>query len=580
MHCVVDIEANGLLPEATRIWCVVAKDIVTDRVYKFYERNLSEAKTFLDGCEEVIMHNGLCYDIPLLAKLWDYHFKGTVTDTLIMSRLYNPKRYLPRNCPNKKAGPHSIEAWGYRVGRGKPEHNDWSRLARQEQAGWLVDVKYLRKSIKLLDHWIRKIDEAVVPMLPMKLEVDETKVGGIHKHVQKPFLKNGYYNKSVVNWIESSELPKCIRAVSGPFTRVHYRKVNINSNAEIKEYLLDIGWVPDQWNTNDEGERTSPKLSKDEEFFGIQSSLGRLIAKRVQARSRRSILEGFLNRLRPDGRLPSRVTNLAVTGRATHAGIVNVPGEQSFFGKQMRRCFIASPGKVLVGTDSDACQIRMLAGRMQDPQYIDTIVNGDSKKGTDMHSINQRAANLPTRAAAKTFFYGFLFGAGDAKVGRIVNGTAQDGRRLKNQFIQGLPALGKLLDKLTKEWKSHAKCKMGKYGYEYYNGWVKGLDGRPIFIPSQHQILVYVLQSDEAIMMAAAYVMFHKTCLKEGFVWGRDYQTLCWYHDEWTVECKPQIAKRIGRLAEESIAKAGKFYNIMCPHIGQAKIGNDWFEIH
>lgn len=161
------------------------------------------------------------------------------------------------------------------------------------------------------------------------------------------------------------------------------------------------------------------------------------MAKRVQCRHRKSTIEGLMKLVRPDGRIPSVVKTLADTSRAIHAGIVNIPQAKSFFGKQMRKIFICRDGWVLVGTDSDADQIRKLAGRMNDPAYTETVVNGDKDKGTDIHTVNQRAAQLPSRDDAKTFFYGFLFGAGDAKVGKIDKARQKMVGDLKVNFSKG-----------------------------------------------------------------------------------------------------------------------------------------------
>src|SRR5690606_28681485 len=121
--------------------------------------------------------------------------------------------------------------------------------------------------------------------------------------------------------------------------------------------------------------------------------------------------------------------------------------------------------------------------------------------------VNQRAAGLSTRAQAKTFIYSLLFGGGDAKVGKVVGGTAKEGKALKEKIFASLPALKRLLDDLTKEWRSHAQQRFNpKFNrMEYHKGWIRGLDGRPVHIASEHQVLVYALQSDEAIMMSAAY---------------------------------------------------------------------------
>jgi len=134
--CIGDLEANGLLPEATQIHCAVFKDIQTGDLHKFSPDNLAGLIPFLDTVDVLIMHNGIGYDWPLLEKLYGYKYKGQKVDTLIMSRLLNPKRLVPFNCPNKKVGPHSVEAWGWRVGRGKPEHNDWSQYSPEMLHHW------------------------------------------------------------------------------------------------------------------------------------------------------------------------------------------------------------------------------------------------------------------------------------------------------------------------------------------------------------------------------------------------------------------------------------------------------------
>jgi DNA polymerase I-like protein with 3'-5' exonuclease and polymerase domains len=342
-----------------------------------------------------------------------------------------------------------------------------------------------------------------------------------------------------------------------------------------------LGWEPKEWNTNDEGERTSPKLSKDDPFIGINGALGRLVAKRVQCRQRKGIIEGLLEIVRPDGAIASSVANLAETGRATHRGIVNIPGAKSFYGKQMRQTFVARASKVLVGTDSDSCQLRMLAARMGDAAYTDAILNGKKENGTDLHSVNMRAAGLPNRDDAKTFFYGILFGAGDAKTGKIVKGSAEKGKALKAKFFSGLPALGRLIDSLTEEWRRNAKKRFNpKFNrMEYYDGWVEGLDGRPIYIASEHAILVYVLQSDEAIMMTKAYNLLWER-LSAKYEFPRQFGVVAWVHDEYTIECDEDIAEDVKAISEQCIVDAAKFYNIACPHVGDGKIGRNWWDIH
>lgn len=460
--CIGDLEADGLLDTATTIWCGVFKDINTNEVFKFSpiedDKYLRKMCAFLDTVDVLIMHNGISYDWPLLNKLLGYEYKGRKVDTLIMSRLHQPNR-LPPFGYTGKGGPNSVEAWGYRLGRWKPEHEDWSQFSvemlhrcyedveiqhliykellkekeelggrwkeaylmsfklfeiiqKQEEYGWYVDQDHLHKAIHMLQHWMDRIDKVLLTRLPQVVEVYESKVKGEYNYVRKPFLKSGQPNRFVVEYWGDD-----VSHVGGPHSRIGFRRVLLDKDAEVKEFLLKSGWIPREWNTNDNGERTSPKMNKDDPFEGVESSMGRLIAKRVQCKQRRAILQGWQERLRSDGRLPSRVTGLAATGRAKHSEIVNVPNVNSFFGKWMRKVFSSPEGRILVGCDAAGCQDRMLAQRAKNEEFTNMLLYGDKDKGTDGHSLAMKGVNralerhgLPfiNRGKAKNFNFGLI----------------------------------------------------------------------------------------------------------------------------------------------------------------------------
>lgn len=624
--CFGDLEANGLLDTATKVHCGVFKEKGTGFVRKFIPTEIHSMLRYMDTIDVLIIHNGTGYDFPLLKKLHGYEFKGKKVDTLVMSRLLDPKRVLPPNCPNRSAGPHSIEAWGWRVGRGKPEHDDWENfspemlhrcsedveilalvyeellkeagngkwrdaflltfelfenLQKQEEYGWLVDREHMEACIHQLTRWIALIDRAVDPYLPMVVEVEETKKNGEYNFIRKPFLKSGAHSQAVCDWYADTGLLPDVHPVCGCFSRISFRRTDLNSNQETKEFLLEQGWEPLEWNENDKGERTSPKLSKDDPFEGINGKLGKLVARRVQCRHRRSTIEGLLELIRDDGKIGSAVNTLAVTGRATHRNIVNIPKAGSFYGKSMRRIFTSRARFVLVGTDSDGCQLRMLAGRMNNPVYTEALINGDKKLGTDNHSLTARIGELESRDIAKNVMYCLLFGGGDAKLAKTAKKPPGTGPILRDKLYRGLEGLGELMEKLTKEWRLTARQRYNpKFNrMEYFDGTITGLDGRPIRVPFEHQLLVYLLQSDEAIMMTKAYNKLWAD-LNSKYVFGEDFGVVCWYHDEYTIECREEIAEDVRAISEEAIAWAGRFYNIPCPHLGQGKIGKNWYSIH
>ena len=634
-----DLEANGFLDIATKVHCGVF--LSTDRKDRvtFVPDQIKEMLEFMDSCDELIFHNGTGYDFPLLEKLYDYTYKGKKTDTMVMSKLYKPNRYVPPNVPRGlRNKPHSLGTWGYRVGRGKLEHDDWenyspemlhrcsedteitlltleelekekaqynwsfatdlsnrlfSILGKQEAYGWLLDQEWAWKSLKTLDRWRRWIETVLANQLPMITICEENQVGDKPlSYVKKPFNKDGTYSVNMEKWFlnTSSNSYEQIdrmfaREIGNAFSRVSFRRVDPNKRIESIDYLLSVGWIPDEYNYDDANNRTSPKLSKNDSFTGVEGRVGKLMAKLMQVKSRRSYIAGYLLRVRTDGRMSSRVTGLAETGRAKHANIVNVPNAEAFFGKWMRKIFTCSDGKVLIGTDSAGCQNRMLAARVGDPTFTSTLIHGKKEDKTSIHFINQKAvASVGYEVKygmMKNLNYAFMFGASDNKLGTMIGGNKDDGARIRGAFLSVSTGFEDLITSLLQEWRVNAKVRKNPWGKdEWYNGWITGLDGRPIFIDSEHKLLVYLLQSDEAIMMSFAYVLLYDWLEAEGFVWGEDWAYVNWNHDEYTLEVKPEHVKRISYLSEQAITKAGEYFHIACPHEGESKVGDNWYKIH
>lgn len=619
-----DLEADGLLDQASKVWCGVFKHSESNELKKFRPHEIPQMLEWLKTDPHLIGHNCIGFDLPLLKKLYGYEHQGGVTDTLIISRLHKPNRQSPPHCPNKKA-PHSIEAWGYRVGRPKPEHEDWSEFSEemlhrcsedveilqrvhdflkkegdgyewewayrlthqlfkilhmQEEYGWRVDMDQINHNLALLGKWRDKIRRVLDNHLPWICEKEEKKDGDEWTYVKKPFVKSGDYSCLVKKWLDE----KGEHNIRGPFCRVNFRKISLDKPEEKKGYLLDQGWIPREWNTDAKGKKTSPKLTKDDPFEGIKGRIGKLIVKYEQAKHREATINGWIKLIRPDGRLPSIVNGLTTTGRAKHSVIVNVPGGDSFFGKQMRKIFSCSPGKILIGCDAAGCQNRMLAARVGDPAFTKTLLEGKKEDKTSIHFVNQRAfaerGYEVSYNMCKNLNYGTLFGASNAKLGRMIGGTGEDGEKIREAILGVAPGFKGLVESLTEEWKRNAIVKRQWGKPHYSDGWIRGLDGRPIFIESEHQILVYMLQSDEAIMMSAAYCFLYKWLIDKGYVWKDDWAYVNWNHDEYTIECEEEYALEVSTLAEQAIVKAGRLYNIACDQEGDAKIGKNWWEVH
>lgn len=118
--------------------------------------------------------------------------------------------------------------------------------------------------------------------------------------------------------------------IKGPFTRIEFQDINLNSSQQVKDYLLSVGWIPTQYNINKETrEPTSPKLTEDS-FGSIKDDTGILLARRAVLVHRRRQIEnykdpenkGLLAYVRDDGRIPAAgITCATPTGRTAHRTI-------------------------------------------------------------------------------------------------------------------------------------------------------------------------------------------------------------------------------------------------------------------
>jgi DNA polymerase-1 len=134
LRVICDVEANGLVP--TKIHLIICKDIDNDTVRTFKGSNLGQFVPFVHDVDLWVGHNFLGYDLPALNRLMGVDIPvSRCVDTLVLSRLFEGL------LTGKK--PHSIEAWGSRLGKQKAgaDIKDWSVLTPEMEERCVSDVE-------------------------------------------------------------------------------------------------------------------------------------------------------------------------------------------------------------------------------------------------------------------------------------------------------------------------------------------------------------------------------------------------------------------------------------------------------
>ena len=215
---------------------------------------------------------------------------------------------------------------------------------------------------------------------------------------------------------------------------------------------------------------------------------------------------------------------------------------------------------VMVGADLAGIELRMLAhylARYDGGRYADILLNGD------IHQVNADKIGI-SRRDVKTVTYAFLYGAGDVKIGLSVdkqlstNKARARGKQVRAAFIEAIDGLSELLQAVKKRSAS---------------GTILAIDGRKIFVESQHKALNYLLQCSAGIIAKRWLKITHDNKPPTA-------HQLAFVHDELQYECDKEDVEDLKFLLELSAAQAGEYYNLRIPIAAEAKSGATWAEVH
>ena len=608
MKLVYDIETDGF--DATKVWCLVAHNLDTGSTYKFsdYDNSIpsmDDGCVMLNNAEVLIGHNIIGFDNLVMEKLYGLKLnEKKIYDTWIMSQVLQYKR------PHK----HGLKGWGEHLNNSKIEFDEWDNYskemlrycvqdvklnadvfnhlmveykkiaakrpaikeglliehdtakfnARVKTRGWNFDVVKAKKNLKDMNVRMLEIENILHPQLGThKVYIDKVekfpkfKKNGDYTAVTARLLSD-FYNKE----IKTTDIH--VHAAGEPFQRFTVEQITLGSMELVKEWLLTIGWKPDEYNRKKVGREwvtVGPKITDTSlEKLG---DLGKMISEYYTLRNRSSVIKGWLEVL-SGGRIHGNMWTIGTqTFRCRHEVIVNLPGVNAPWGKELRELFIPDDNWKVVGADSSGNQLRGLCHYVGNDEFTNEVIYGDQ------HQRNADALGC-SRPIAKNYLYAYLFGAGDAKLGSILTGkpNANAGKKSREDFAKGIKGLAELKNRLGDVWRSTQ--------YATGEGWFPGLDGRPVFVSGEYQALNYLLQTAEGITCKSALSYAMNKIDEEGL----RAEPRLFYHDEIAYVAHPDDADRVGEILQESFKEGPKMFGVTCMEGGDYVIGSSYADVH
>jgi DNA polymerase III epsilon subunit-like protein len=406
-----DVEANGLTRDVSQIHCIVIQDLNTQEVKRYHDYwALPQEGTLQEGIDRVanadciIGHNIAGYDRDVLKRIGRAQFREDqiVVDTMLLSCILHP---------NMQMNGLEAWAKKLKLDDQKIKNEDWTRLTEKILTRCVSDVKINRAVYLHLLKEVQRLQKghgdilSIGDALELENKVSEihtkqvlhgifydvhlaeelvkrwsTKMGVLRKRildlapkrlvkpysveVKKIYLKQNKkqirekapkeYTKAVKDWynhpdnFKDRSMIQHIKYVKGPFSRIRYDKINLDSGGQVKDFMLSIGWIPTQWNwtKDDNGQHinTSPKLTEDS-YGSLPEGLGTDVASYNVLKHRLSLL---VNKKDKDkGSLP-----LARKRYNADTGLGNVAADAFTCGTNTARYRHTKPVANLPGVDA------------------------------------------------------------------------------------------------------------------------------------------------------------------------------------------------------------------------------------
>jgi DNA polymerase family A len=615
-RAVFDTETNGLLDELTTVHSLVLRDLDTDEVVSCTDNDperpsIEQGLAILSKAERAYGHNAIGFDIPAILKVYpNWKPPKKVFDTLLVAQMrwahiaetdyaLNRKGKLP----GQFIGAHSLEAWGYRMGILKGKYlkdHGWETWTPEMQEYCERDTLVLRELILRIrkagvsteavetEHELGQylfhqesngfpFDLEAAIKFQGELAVERENLGAQLREVFGSFYVKGK------EFVPKKDNKKMGYVKGAPCTKIILTEFSATSGAHIANRLTKLyGWKPVEFTGSgkpkvDEGMLKGlthiPVVKTVQDYLVVNKRLSQLAEGKqawMKVYQERHGFPAVHGRIQQCG---------AITHRATHRepNMSAVPKNTKPFGQQCRALFTAPPlpGWSLMGADASGLELRCLGhymARYDGGAYIKIILEGDP------HSANRDALELPAdkanRDKAKTWIYAYLYGAGDAKLGAILDPSLAEeeakhlGKTKRAAFERNTAAL-KMLIKNVKE-KGKAQ------------GWVRALDGRRVYIRHEHASLNTLLQCAGAIICKRWIVEYSRrmteTCGVQG--WNGKWAACAWSHDEIQNAVRDSIAEIATSTAVASIRAMTDHFKFRCPLDGEAHVGRNWKDTH
>ena len=442
------------------------------------------------------------------------------------------------------------------------------------------DYSLTRISTKYLSHELDGAQAIFELYSVLDAKLDELGMTKLYYEVELPLCRvladmeaSGFYvdRKALYDFGESlndgiAQMQAGIWAHAG-------HEFNINSPKQLGEVLFEELMLPSGKKTKSGWSTNADVLEKLRDKHPI---IGEILEYRMLTKLKSTYADGLLKVIAPDGRIHTNFQmTVTATGRlsSTEPNLQNIPVRRKL-GAQIRKMFVASPGKVLVDADYSQIELRLLAHISGDKAMQEAFLSGE-----DFHTVTaSKVFGVPLdevtpalRSRAKAVNFGIVYGISAFSLAQDIGVYPSEAKAYMEAYLDKYHGVRDYMKSIV------AKAKA--------DGYVDTLFARRRYLPElkssnfnvrsfgERVALNMPIQGTAADIIKIAMVNVHRRLAKEGL----EAKLILQVHDELIVECPDSEAERVKEILTHEMENAA---SLSVPLTVDAHIGHSWAEAH
>jgi DNA polymerase-1 len=338
---------------------------------------------------------------------------------------------------------------------------------------------------------------------------------------------------------------KKLTDISNEIYELAGHEFNIASPKQLATVLFDEMHLP-------ENRRRSTDADTLNDLVEHHPIIEKILNWRSIAKLAGTYADSLPHQIESDGRIHTTYLQTSTnTGRLSSRdpNLQNIPVKTEL-GEEIRKCFVAPRGRVLISSDYSQIQLRLLADVANIKTFKDTFI-----AGRDIHEQTARKIfNIPDttivprdlRRAAKTVNFSIIYGISSFGLASQLNISRAAAADIINSYMAGLPEIKKYIDDIKKFASEHA-C--------VYTPWGRRIELPEAKNPRMHAYAMRAainapIQGYEADLMRLAMITVYDKVIKP----NRDkIKLIMQVHDEMIFECDENVAEKFAKEIENTM---------------------------